>query len=97
MPVLKSFDSQIYALLRIVTGFLFLWHGSQKLLGFPGAGPGEVPAFVIYVGGPIELIGGLLVMIGLFTSWAAFTPESSQHCTASCSCSSLRRAPGSGV
>jgi putative oxidoreductase len=31
-----------------------------------------VPAFVTWIGGPIELIGGTLVMIGLFTRWAAF-------------------------
>jgi putative oxidoreductase len=58
--------------MRIVAGFLFLWHGSQKLLGFPGGMPADVPAFIIYVAGPIELIGGILIMIGLFTQWAAF-------------------------
>ena len=34
--------------------------------------PPPVPSFVVYIGGPIELIGGLLVMIGLFAGWAAF-------------------------
>ena len=66
------FNSQAYALLRIVAGFLFLWHGSQKLFDFPGGMPAGVPAFITYVAGPIELIGGLLVMIGLYTRWAAF-------------------------
>lgn len=69
---MHAFNSQTYALMRIVTGFLFLWHGTQKLLGFPTAMPMEAPGFVIYVAGPIELIGGLLVMLGLFTRWAAF-------------------------
>lgn len=32
----------------------------------------EAPTFIIYIAGPIELIGGVLVMIGLFTRWAAF-------------------------
>ena len=32
----------------------------------------EVPAFIIWIAGPIELFGGILVMIGLFTRWAAF-------------------------
>ena len=41
---MKGYESQTYALLRIVTGFVFLWHGSQKLLGFPGTSPGEAPA-----------------------------------------------------
>jgi putative oxidoreductase len=58
--------------MRIVVGFLFLWHGAQKLFGFPSAMPGEIPAFITFVAGPIELIGGALVMIGLFTRWAAF-------------------------
>ncbi len=66
------FRSETYALLRIVAGLLFLWHGSQKLFGFPADAPGGVPAFVIYVGAPIELVGGTLVMVGLFTRWAAF-------------------------
>ncbi len=38
-PFMSGFNSHGYALLRIVTGFLFLWHGSQKLLGFPGPPP----------------------------------------------------------
>ena len=67
---MKGYESQTYALLRIVTGFVFLWHGSQKLFGFPGTMPGEAPPFVIWIAGPIELVGGALVMIGLFTRWA---------------------------
>jgi len=70
-PFMKPYEGQAYALLRIVTGLLFLWHGSHKLLGYPIPAP-EAPAFVIYVAGGIELVGGLLVMIGLLTSWAAF-------------------------
>jgi putative oxidoreductase len=58
--------------MRIVVGFLFLWHGAQKLLGIPSAMPGEIPAFITFIAGPIELIGGILIMIGLFTSWSAF-------------------------
>ena len=69
---MKSYSSQTYALMRIVAGLLFLWHGTQKLFTFPAALPMEVPAFVIYVAGPIELVGGILVMAGLFTRWAAF-------------------------
>jgi putative oxidoreductase len=69
---LRPFESQVYAAFRIVTGLLFLWHGTQKLFGFPEAMPSGVPPFITYVAGPIELFGGILVMIGLFTSWAAF-------------------------
>lgn len=71
-PFMSIFTPHCYALMRMVTGFLFLWHGSQKLFNIPGGMPADVPAFIIYVAGPIELIGGILVMTGLFTSWAAF-------------------------
>ena len=69
---MKPFSAQLYSVLRIVVGFTFLWHGVQKLFGFPGGGPEGIPAFVVYVGGPIELVGGFLVMIGLMTRWSAF-------------------------
>jgi putative oxidoreductase len=69
---MKSYEGQTYALLRIVTGFLFLWHGCSKLFGYPVPMPAGVPAFVLYVAGPIELIGGAMVMVGFQTRWAAF-------------------------
>ena len=72
MEFMKAREAEVYALLRIVTGFLFLWHGMQKLFGFPGEMPPGVPAFIIWIAGPIELLGGILVMLGLFTSPAAF-------------------------
>ena len=69
---MRSFEPQCYALLRVVTGFLFLWHGSEKLFGYPAAMPEGVPAVITWTAGPIELVGGALVMIGLWTRWAAF-------------------------
>jgi putative oxidoreductase len=71
---MRKFEGETYALMRIVVGFLFLWHGAQKLLGIPVPMPAGmvIPAFITYVAGPIELFGGLLVMIGLFTRWSAF-------------------------
>ena len=73
MPTfMRPYETQTYALLRIVAGFLFLWHGMSKLLGIPTPPPPGAPAFVIYVGGGIELVGGALVMLGLFTRRAAF-------------------------
>ena len=69
---MSKYSSCCYALMRIVVGFLFLWHGAQKLFGFPSAMPPGVPPFITYIAGPIELIGGILIMIGLFTPWAAF-------------------------
>ena len=69
---MSNYSSNCYALMRIVAGFLFLWHGVQKLFGFPAGMPPGVPAFITYVAGPIELVGGILIMIGLFTNYAAF-------------------------
>jgi putative oxidoreductase len=75
--ILGRYSTYIYAILRIVSGFLLLWHGAQKLLGYPpaqmppGAPPPELSPLMA-VAGTIELIGGTLIMIGLFTSFAAF-------------------------
>lgn len=69
---MHAYSTQTYALMRIVTGFLFLWHGTQKLLSVPMPPPPQLPSFVIAIAGPIELAGGILVMIGLFAGRAAF-------------------------
>jgi len=69
---MTRYGAETHALLRIVAGLLFLWHGASKLFGVPVPVPGEAPAFVLYMAGPIELVGGTLVMLGLFTRWAAF-------------------------
>ncbi len=77
--ILGRYEPYFYALMRIVVGFLFIWHGSQKLLGFPpqpppppgSPAPGGLSA-LIAVGGAIELIGGIMIMIGLFAGLAAF-------------------------
>jgi putative oxidoreductase len=66
------YSNQAYALLRIVAGFLFLWNGTQKLFSIPVAPAGAVPAYITFIAGPIELVGGSLIMIGLFTRWSAF-------------------------
>ena len=69
---MQPFEAQTYAALRILSGFAFVWHGAQKLFGYPQPMPMEAPAFIVYVAGPLELVGGLLLMIGLFTRWTAF-------------------------
>jgi putative oxidoreductase len=68
---ISKYETQIYAIFRLITGFLFLWHGSQKLFGFPPAGH-EMPSYIMLIAGPIEFFGGLLIMIGLWTPWMAF-------------------------
>ena len=73
MPAfMRGYESHTHALLRIVVGLLFVFHGTQKLFGLPAPMGQEIPAFITYVAGPIELIGGTLVMIGLLTRWVAF-------------------------
>ncbi len=69
---LTRYIDHSYALMRIVAGFLFLFHGTQKLFHAPGSPVDGIPDFVIYIAGPIELVGGALVMVGLFASPAAF-------------------------
>ena len=70
--LLGRFAPQIYALLRIVAGLMFMMHGTQKILGFP-AGKGTVALTSLSgVGGMIELIGGFMIAVGLFASIAAF-------------------------
>lgn len=70
----ERYAPQLYALFRIVAGFLFMLHGAQKILGmFGGMGGGTAPMLSLpWFAGIIELVGGTLVMIGLFTRPAAF-------------------------
>jgi len=71
---LSRWQPQLLALLRIVTGLLFLEHGTAKLFAFPVAPagmPDPLPT-VILASAVIELVAGLLVTLGLFTRLAAF-------------------------
>ena len=70
---LGKYSPQTYALMRIVTGFLFLCHGGQKLFNFPPS-PHPMPHLpvLMLVAGVLEFFGGLLVLIGLFTRPVAF-------------------------
>ncbi len=68
---LKNCQPQAYAAMRAVAGFMFLWHGAQKLLDFPAAPPPDAPLFILYTAGPIELIGGGLILVGLYARYAA--------------------------
>ena len=72
MEFLKKRSDQVYAAMRIVLGFLFMAHGLQKLFGFFGGVQGAMPPALLYSAGTIELIGGVFVMIGLFTAFASF-------------------------
>ena len=71
MKPLKKFADPFYALFRFVAGGLFIFHGTQKLLGWPGGKAVEL-ASLRGLAGIIELVGGALIAVGLFTSIAAF-------------------------
>ena len=72
MKFLDNYQQHSYALLRIVSGFLFLWHGAQKYFNFPIEFPYGPLNPMMSAAGAIELLGGTLIMIGLFTRPAAF-------------------------
>lgn len=59
-------------LLRIVAGFLFWQHGAQKLFGFPGGEPVSDFFGMMGLAGMLELVGGTLIVLGLFTRPVAF-------------------------
>ncbi len=72
MKFLDGFQEPAYALLRIMSGFMFLWHGTQKFFNFPVDFPYGPLNPMMTAAGAIEMIGGLLIMIGLFTRPVAF-------------------------
>ncbi|MBI5246456.1 MAG: DoxX family protein [Elusimicrobia bacterium] len=74
MNILKKYEDHAYAALRFMTGWMFAFHGAQKILGLyphPSMPPIAFPS-QIWWGGMIELIGGLMIAIGLRTREAAF-------------------------
>lgn len=61
------------AVLRVVAALLFMEHGTQKLLGFPpSANPGPALFSLLGLQGVLELVGGILLALGLFTRPVAF-------------------------
>ena len=69
---LGRYSTYIYAIFRIVIGFLIVVHGTQKWLDFPPAKEGSSHPPLIMAAGVIELVCGLLIMVGFFSSFAAF-------------------------
>lgn len=69
---LRRYETQIYAAMRIVVGFLFVSHGVQKLVHLLATGEAPMPPPLFYPAMLIETVGGALITLGLFTPWAAF-------------------------
>ena len=74
---ISGWAPRFQSVLRIVAGLLLLQHGAQKILGFPPGGHGgafDVSSLSTLAGwsGPIELVGGVLIILGLFSRPTAF-------------------------
>lgn len=65
-------EDATWAALRIVAGFMFTFHGVQKILGLLSSHAGPPVGSQMWIGGLIELVGGALIALGLFTRPAAF-------------------------
>jgi putative oxidoreductase len=70
----QSWAPALHSVFRIVAGLLFLEHGTGKLIGFPAGLPfiDKMPAGLLYFTGTIELVGGALIVLGLFTRPVTF-------------------------
>ena len=66
--------SRILSIVRIAAALIFLLHGTQKLFGFPAPPATGLPAAftLFWFGAILELVGGLLLLVGLFTRPVAF-------------------------
>jgi putative oxidoreductase len=73
MTLSTTWAPRVLSILRIMTALLFLEHGTQKLLGFPPSpNPGPALFSLLGIQGVIEIVGGLLLALGLFTRPVAF-------------------------
>lgn len=71
---MARFAGPFHAALRVATALTFMSHGTMKLLGFPAmpAMPSPPLLSLLGVAGILELVGGLLILVGLFTRPVAF-------------------------
>lgn len=63
---------RLLSILRIVSALIFMEHGTQKLFGFPPSPMQPPVGSLLWFGGVLELVGGFLLLIGLFTRPVAF-------------------------
>jgi len=71
---LSRYTPYALAALRIVTALIFIEHGTQKLIGWPAAPASGLPAVMSlsWIGGVLEAVGGVFILLGLFTRPVAF-------------------------
>lgn len=69
---LGEWRPQALAVLRIITALLFLAHGTAKLLGFPDLGFSPEFMSLPWIAGALEIVGGILLVLGLYTRPVAF-------------------------
>ncbi len=69
---LRAYAPHVLGVLRIVTALLFMAHGTQKLLGFPASDFSPAVGSLPWIAGCLEIGGGLLLLVGLFTRPVAF-------------------------
>lgn len=69
---LTAWAPRVLSVARIVSGLIFLEHGTQKLLGFPPSDRAVEALSLSWFAGVIELVCGALIAIGLLTRPAAF-------------------------
>lgn len=67
----RGWTPHLLSILRIITAFLFMAHGAQKLFGWLGGRVAQFPT-QSWIGGVLEFFGGLLLLLGLFTRPVAF-------------------------
>jgi len=73
MPAfLERFEGNIYAGVRIIAGLMFMFHGLQKVFGYFGGRPEQMPDVLLWIAGPLELVGGAFIALGFFTRWTGF-------------------------
>ena len=73
-PLFSRWQPQLLAVLRIIVALLFIEHATIKLFGFPpGGAPGLQPVGnLLWIGGVVEIVCGLMILVGLWTRLFAF-------------------------
>jgi putative oxidoreductase len=69
--VREEWKPRVLSIVRIIVALLFLQHGLVKMFGFPAPGPANLPPLLM-LASTIEIVGSLLLLVGLFTRPVAF-------------------------